>query len=152
VWSALLWRSRLGIRPRPPRHRGSRHQCYYHQFFHCVLLNLSKQTLEIARKRPFESRGRNAFRRTEKSYRGHVRCLVILDVECEVNSGGFSQFFLNERRICVVRCIRPRTHRCAPNGKYLPACDCHCISQWITEEMESIRSAAGNLSDEALGE
>src|SRR5690348_839915 len=64
--------------------------------FHCVLLNLSKQTLEIARKRPFESRGRDAFRRTEKSYRGHVRCLVILDVECEVNSGGFSQVFLNE--------------------------------------------------------
>jgi uncharacterized protein DUF4375 len=53
-------------------------------------------TLEIARRRPFESRGRNALRRTEKSYRGHVRCLVILEVECEVDKGGFSHYFLND--------------------------------------------------------
>ena len=32
--------------------------------------------LQIARRRPFESKGRNAFRRTEKGYGGHGQCLV----------------------------------------------------------------------------
>jgi hypothetical protein len=76
---------------------------------------------------------------------------AVWEVESEVNNGGFSQYFLNDSAESASFVVSALEHIGAPKtANICQRAIAIAFPSGLPKEVESIRSAAGNFSDDAL--